>query len=290
MRSAHIDAATKQIQTVAGTGRPGSDGDGGPATKARLTVPTASLSPRTAQSGSPIRTITASDESRQHPDIARVSLENECTIVSTRRANVDMRLASRENEIGLGDSQLLVPPFEPHPWLRGGHSQTIVGRYLGGSRQRLVGSPREVPLADGDRLVIRESVPSRWEPPRPTALLVHGLAGSADASYVVRVGRRLSALGVRVVRVNLRGAGEGFGLARGIYHAGRSDDLRQVVDDLEGTHTRLADHPDRLLFGCKPGPQAGGRGRCRAAPRPRLRPGRQSANRSGWLCETDAPS
>ncbi len=35
----YIDAATNQIQTVAGTGRPGSDGDGGPATKARLDRP-----------------------------------------------------------------------------------------------------------------------------------------------------------------------------------------------------------------------------------------------------------
>jgi DNA-binding beta-propeller fold protein YncE len=34
-----IDAATKQIRTVAGTGRPGSEGDGGPATKARLDRP-----------------------------------------------------------------------------------------------------------------------------------------------------------------------------------------------------------------------------------------------------------
>jgi predicted alpha/beta-fold hydrolase len=33
-----------------------------------------------------------------------------------------------------------------------------------------------------------------------------------------------------VVRVNLRNAGRGFGLARGIYHAGRSDDLRAVVE------------------------------------------------------------
>ena len=64
---------------------------------------------------------------------------------------------------------------------------------------------------------------------RPTAVLVHGLAGSADASYVVRVGQRLAGAGIRVVRVNLRGAGGGFGLARGIYHAGRSDDLREVV-------------------------------------------------------------
>jgi len=92
---------------------------------------------------------------------------------------------------------------------------------------------REVALSDGDRLVIRESVPLGWESPRPTAVLVHGLAGSADASYLVRVGRRLFSLGVRVVRVNLRGAGEGFGLARGIYHAGRSDDLREVVNFLE---------------------------------------------------------
>jgi streptogramin lyase len=34
-----IDAATKQVRTVAGTGRPGSDGDGGPATRARLDRP-----------------------------------------------------------------------------------------------------------------------------------------------------------------------------------------------------------------------------------------------------------
>jgi sugar lactone lactonase YvrE len=34
-----IDAASKQIRTVAGTGRSGSDGDGGPATRARLDRP-----------------------------------------------------------------------------------------------------------------------------------------------------------------------------------------------------------------------------------------------------------
>jgi predicted alpha/beta-fold hydrolase len=153
--------------------------------------------------------------------------------MSSSGAKQIMRLALPENGCGLGDSRLLVPPFQPHPWLRGGHSQTIVGRYLGGSRLRLIGSPREIALPDGDRLVIRESVPTGWEPPRPTALLVHGLAGSADASYLVRVGHRLFNLGIRVVRVNLRGAGEGFGLARGIYHAGRSDDLRAVVNDLE---------------------------------------------------------
>jgi predicted alpha/beta-fold hydrolase len=97
----------------------------------------------------------------------------------------------------------------------------------------LVSTSNEVPLPDGDRLIALESVPAGWQSPGPTAILVHGLAGSADASYLVRLALRLDHLGIRVLRVNLRGAGSGFGLARGIYHAGRSDDLRAVVTWLE---------------------------------------------------------
>lgn len=130
----------------------------------------------------------------------------------------------------------MVPPFEPHPWLAGGHAQTIVARYLGGETKRLDSIAHEVELPDGDRLLILENVPVGWNSRRPTAVLVHGLAGSADGAYIVRVGRRLLRLGIRVVRVNLRGAGAGFGLARRIYHAGRSDDLRAVVEWLDRRH------------------------------------------------------
>jgi len=126
-----------------------------------------------------------------------------------------------------------IPPFVPHPWLAGGHAQTVVGRYLPGPREKLVSTFNEVPLPDGDRLVALESVPAGWHSPQPTAVLVHGLAGSADAQYLVRLALRLYHLGIRVVRINLRGAGSGFGLARGIYHAGRSDDLQAVVAWLE---------------------------------------------------------
>jgi len=122
-----------------------------------------------------------------------------------------------------------VPPFEPHPWLQGAHRQTIVGRYWGGERQSLEATTHEIELPDGDRLVALESVPAGWQGTRPTAVLVHGLAGCAEASYVVRLSRRLLHQEIRVVRINLRGAGSGFGLARGIYHAGRSEDLREVV-------------------------------------------------------------
>jgi predicted alpha/beta-fold hydrolase len=87
----------------------------------------------------------------------------------------------------------------------------------------------EVDLPDGDRLAVLESTPQGWQGRQPTAVLVHGLAGCAEASYMVRVSRRLLGRGIRVVRVNLRGAGAGFGLARGVYHAGRSSDLRDVL-------------------------------------------------------------
>ena len=132
-------------------------------------------------------------------------------------------------------SALLVPPFEPHPGLgAAADSQTIIARYLADRRQRLDATAHQVELPDGDRLLVLETVPPDWASPRPTAVLVHGLAGTADGSYMVRVGKRLIRQGIRVVRVNLRNAGDGFGLARcGIYHAGRSDDLREVVKWLD---------------------------------------------------------
>jgi len=122
-----------------------------------------------------------------------------------------------------------VPPFEPHPWFRGKHAQTILGRYWGWPGPRLPAAAVKIPLADGDRVVVLDSIPAGWKAPRPAAVIVHGLAGDAETRYVVRLAWRLWRSGVRVVRVNLRGAGAGFGLARGIYHAGRSDDLRAVM-------------------------------------------------------------
>jgi uncharacterized protein len=137
-----------------------------------------------------------------------------------------------------------VPGFEPHPLLRGAHVQTIVGRYIGGGRLKLAALPHQVALPDGDQLLVLETVPDGWEPRMPAAVLVHGLAGCAEANYMVRVSRRLLGLGIRVVRMNLRGSGDGFGLARQIYHAGRSDDLRQVVRWLHG---RIEGSPIALI-------------------------------------------
>lgn len=121
------------------------------------------------------------------------------------------------------------PDFDPHPWVKGGHAQTIGGWLLGGGRLDLDIEAHSIDLGDGDQLCVLESIPREWRVGEPSAVLIHGLAGSAGAPYLVRFANRLHAMGVRVVRMNLRGAGEGFGMARRIYHAGRSDDVRAVV-------------------------------------------------------------
>ena len=123
----------------------------------------------------------------------------------------------------------LVPPFDPHPWLKGPHLQTIVARFWPWPRHRLPSTYAEVELGDGDRTSVLESIPEGWSPGDPAAILVHGLGGDACSPYVVRVGKRLVDQGVRVVRMNLRGAGPGFGMARSFYHSGKSEDLRAVA-------------------------------------------------------------
>lgn len=123
-----------------------------------------------------------------------------------------------------------VPEFEPHPLIRSAHAQTIIARYVPGKARSLPSVYTELDAGDGDRLSVLESTPEGWIAGSPVVLTVHGLAGCARSPYVVRVGARLFAMGIRIVRMNLRGAGSGFGSARGIYHAGRTEDLRRVAE------------------------------------------------------------
>ena len=123
-----------------------------------------------------------------------------------------------------------IPAFVPHPWIRGGHFQTIFARFWPWPRPKLDSTYAEVAVGDGERLSVLESIPPGWQANDPAAILVHGLGGCARSAYLVRVGKRLVERGrIRVVRMNLRGAGSGFGAARSYYHSGKTEDLRQVA-------------------------------------------------------------
>ena len=65
---------------------------------------------------------------------------------------------------------------------------------------------------------------------RPLAVLVHGLSGSQDSTYMAATARALLEEGYPVLRMNLRGAGPARPLCGLQYHAGRSEDLRDALE------------------------------------------------------------
>jgi len=85
-------------------------------------------------------------------------------------------------------------------------------------------------MADGsgDRLVASLHRRAGAEK-KPLAILIHGLTGCEDSSYVRATARHLLGRGLGVLRLNLRGAGPSRPLCRGHYHAGRTEDLRDAL-------------------------------------------------------------
>jgi predicted alpha/beta-fold hydrolase len=155
------------------------------------------------------------------------------------------------------------PPFRPHALVPGGHLQTIFGCYLP-SETISAGIEHRVPLPDGDHIVLHDDGPASFNPEpeamagppnavasgsrlnkRPIriepahaissdhpsiALLLHGLGGCHQSTYMQRCSIRLRAKGIRVFRMDLRGCGAGIKLARHPIHAGRSEDARAALD------------------------------------------------------------
>lgn len=125
-----------------------------------------------------------------------------------------------------------VPEFEPPWWLRNPHAQTILPAKW---PQRLADHGAtlfRVDLPDGDALAVHDDRPPGWRPGGRVAVLSHGLADHHRTPLLVRLAEKLAARGVRVFRWDMRGCGAGMALARRPYHAGCSDDLAGVVEEV----------------------------------------------------------
>lgn len=132
------------------------------------------------------------------------------------------------------DPIAFVPPrFGSSP-----HYQTIAANLLGllpGYRPNRRGLRNEMAVLPtqcrtGDRLFIHIHRFVGADHPRPAAVLVHGLEGSADSYYMVALTEKLLAAGFHVIRMNLRGCGEGVHLSRYLYSARLTIDIETVVD------------------------------------------------------------
>lgn len=119
--------------------------------------------------------------------------------------------------------------FRPLPLLSNSHVQTIMGCLLWERPMPFPVQEHFVTLPDGDRLAIYDCQPPDWTNGDPIVISVHGLCGSHRSGYLLRLGKILLRGGVRVVRVDLRGAGNGVFHAKRTYNAACSEDLREVV-------------------------------------------------------------
>jgi hypothetical protein len=120
--------------------------------------------------------------------------------------------------------------FHPLPGLANPHVQTIASLLVKGGPLPWPPPRHLIDLPGGDRMVLHDDRPRRWRAGHPVAVVVHGLTGSHRSGGVVRLAWELYRRGVRVIRLDLRGAGAGFHLARTPYHAGCSDDVRAAVE------------------------------------------------------------
>ncbi|MDP6567783.1 MAG: alpha/beta fold hydrolase [Alphaproteobacteria bacterium] len=122
-------------------------------------------------------------------------------------------------------------PFRPRPPWWGGDLQTLRNS-LAPAPPPLPGETLLLAMADGsgDRLCALHH-PGR-QPDGPLIVLIHGLSGSQDSTYMQLSARYFHHHGFPVLRLNTRGAGPSRPTCRLQSHAGRSQDLADALATL----------------------------------------------------------
>ena len=129
--------------------------------------------------------------------------------------------------------------FQPARWAPGGHLQTIVGYYFPAPPKLEPTQFHTVKLNDGEALRLCENRPPENKPTRGVVLLMHGLGGSTQSPYMQRAATAFQTHGWIVFRMNHRGCGEGRGLARKLYHSGKSDDVSAALQYAAKSYSAL---------------------------------------------------
>lgn len=163
------------------------------------------------------------------------------------------------------DAASAQPPFVAKGWRGNAHFQTIwpnrIQRAPAGARLATHAVPQIIESEDGDRLRVYwsrhgrtgtredaaqvaakdqdaaqdgagESPRASPSAPHPVLVILHGLTGAADADNVMATAAKGYRLGFDVVRADLRNTQADDAPSLGIGHAGRSEDLRAILDHI----------------------------------------------------------
>jgi len=122
--------------------------------------------------------------------------------------------------------------FEVHQWLRNPHLMTLVAEYWPRDLSSLPPATERLFQVDRETQLLARC---HWQPEpqgRATLVLVHGLEGSSESSYILGNAARAFAAGSNVLRVNQRNCGGTEHLTPTLYNSGLSGDYRAILEEL----------------------------------------------------------
>ena len=125
---------------------------------------------------------------------------------------------------------LLMNSFKPNILFAGGIRQTLLGHFSN------LATPPEyqtivVPL-EGSESIICHHDNSQLPMSAPILMLFHGLGGCSESPYMLSISKAAAREHIRVIRFNHRGCGQGAGLAKKIYHSGRTKDMMLAIESI----------------------------------------------------------
>lgn len=117
--------------------------------------------------------------------------------------------------------------FKPAWWLTNPHAQTIYSS-VKRSPKAPVDKVEQIELPDGDCLNLAWSTDNLPED-APLVVILHGLSGCVNSSYVGRFMRAFNKKGWRAVLMHFRGAGDVLNRLPRAYHSGDTADLDFLI-------------------------------------------------------------
>lgn len=152
---------------------------------------------------------------------------------------------SKDRPFGVRHQNIAVNnPFIPARGLANAHLQTILG-----NMRRRTFSILQIPSEPLEFLTepdVRIRGFAHWQHGGAgTVVLIHGLEGSAQGSYILGTASKAWDAGFNVIRMNVRNCGDTEHLTPHLYHSGLTSDLRFVVEHL----IRQGDRNPLVLIG-----------------------------------------
>ncbi|RLA00860.1 MAG: hydrolase [Gammaproteobacteria bacterium] len=117
-------------------------------------------------------------------------------------------------------------------WLKNYHLQTIWSSKIR-QTSKLATRHQRLELDDGDFIELEWLTPLKVDTDAPILLLLHGLEGSIDSSYIQGILQVSQSQSWNTVVMHFRGCGKEMNRLARSYHSGETDDLQQVLEVLK---------------------------------------------------------